>query len=238
MKLDLLASREDTAAANMATDFMLLQHYPHPAHARLRHYGWRRPAFTFGYAQNVAAVRAQIGRDGDDAELCRRPTGGGIVDHREDWTYALVLPREHDLGAAPAPQSYAAIHDIVAGALRDQGCNAVLQPPATTATAGQYGGASACFTRAEPADVIHAVTKAKIAGAAQKRSKRGLLFQGSIARRTAGDIDWDQFEESFAAGVAQLLALPAAPVPWPELWDAAVDSLAENYASEAWLERR
>src|SRR4051812_2047322 len=58
MKLDILPSRTGGAAENMAIDFLLLQRYPAESAARFRHYEWRGPAFTFGYAQKVSAVRA------------------------------------------------------------------------------------------------------------------------------------------------------------------------------------
>lgn len=237
MSLDLLPTRADSAAANMATDFLMLQHYPEPGHARWRHYGWRRAAYTFGYAQRIAEVRDQLGEDATrEGELCRRPTGGGIVDHRDDWTYALVLPPRHDLGAAPAPESYAAVHRVIARTLVAQGCPARLQSP--EAKPATPAGASVCFQRAEPADVIHAETGRKLAGAAQKRGKRGLLFQGSISRSAVGSIDWTEWEARLVEGLSELLQEACSPVSWPEPWDEAIDALAENYASDEWLARR
>lgn len=236
MPLDLLPTRSDSAAANMATDFLMLQHYPDPSHARWRHYGWHRPAVTFGYAQRLAEVSTQLGPAAADLEWCRRPTGGGLVDHRDDWTYALVLPPGHELGAAPAPVSYAAVHDVIARTLTAWGCPAVLQPPGDSSP--PTTGAAVCFNRAEPADVIHVDTREKLAGAAQKRGKRGLLFQGSLARTAVGPIDWAAFEMSLVEGLGHLLHETPQPQPWPEAWDDAVDALAENYASEAWLARR
>ena len=236
MPLDLLPPRSDSAAANMAADFLLLQHYPNPTHARWRHYHWHRPAITFGYGQKIADVLTQIGPEAAELELCRRPTGGGIVDHRDDWTYALVIPAKHPLGAAPAGESYTAVHQALSDTLNAQHCPAILQPPECVTRADK--GPAVCFTRAEPADVIHATTRAKIAGAAQKRSKRGLLFQGSVARSTVGEIDWDQFEAEFADAIGKILQEPAEPVPWPETWDETVDALAEDYSTEAWIERR
>ena len=87
MQLDILPARLAGAAENMATDFLLLKRYPadRTSHARFRHYGWHRPAFTFGYSQKIAYVRSQLPTD-ITPELCRRPTGGGVVDHRNDWT--------------------------------------------------------------------------------------------------------------------------------------------------------
>jgi hypothetical protein len=67
---------------------------------------------------------------------------------------------------------------------------------------GEPGGpAGVCFERAEVFDVVHSVTGAKIAGGAQKRNKRGLLFQGSIWRPAAGGavVDWEGFGGEFAA---------------------------------------
>ena len=103
MEFHLLPTRTGAAAENMALDFLLLQRYPDPAAFRFRHYEWRGPAFTFGFGQKIAWVRAQLAPEGS-VDLCRRPTGGGMVDHRRDWTYALVIPREHDLvGGAGHP---------------------------------------------------------------------------------------------------------------------------------------
>src|SRR5690606_39065461 len=105
MILDVLPERHDSAAGNMAADFLLLQRYPAETHARFRSYGWHRPAFTFGYSQKIAWVREQVAPFAP-VELCRRPTGGGLVDHRQDWTYALVIPRGHALYDARAVESY------------------------------------------------------------------------------------------------------------------------------------
>ena len=96
MTLETLPVRTAGAAENMAADFLLLRRHPRPAVARFRHYGWRAPAFTFGYSQRIAFVREQLAAavagEVRPPELCRRPTGGGVVDHRDDWTYALVIP--------------------------------------------------------------------------------------------------------------------------------------------------
>ncbi|HEY9154885.1 MAG TPA: lipoate--protein ligase family protein, partial [Opitutaceae bacterium] len=126
MRLDVLPQRSAGAAENMATDFMLLQRYPETGYARFRAYGWHRPAFTFGYSQKIAFVRSQLPPD-ERLELCRRPTGGGVVDHRNDWTYALVIPRGHDVEATPAIESYRLVHAAIADALRKQGQEADLK---------------------------------------------------------------------------------------------------------------
>jgi lipoate-protein ligase A len=244
MPLDLLPTRTDSAATNMATDFLLLQHYPAHAHARFRHYGWQRAAFTFGYSQKLAWVRDQLPEDArEDCELCRRPTGGGVVDHRTDWTYALVIPRGHDLYDARAAASYEAIHRLVARCLQDQGVNAMVKETCDFDDRGpceeKPTGPGVCFEQPERFDVMLADTRIKIAGAAQKRAKRGLLFQGSVARDAAGDsMDWDRFAADFTVGLDALLHLCAQSESWPENWDENVDSLAEVYADPQWNERR
>src|SRR5580704_13896444 len=113
MVLDLIPTRAAGAAENMALDFLLLQRYPAADAARFRHYEWRGPAFTFGYAQKITFVRAGL-PPGEPIDLGRRPTGGGLVDHRDDWTYTLVIPRGHALVEVRAAQSYRAVHDCLA----------------------------------------------------------------------------------------------------------------------------
>jgi lipoate-protein ligase A len=231
--LNVLPVRTAGAAENMAVDFLLLQRWPGPGAPRFRHYDWRGPAFTFGY--------------GVRWDLCRRPTGGGLVDHREDWTYALVLPRGHPWEEARATESYRRVHAAIASVLQNQGVRAKLATGAAGA-AGAAGGArppgalpptpGVCFQNAEIHDVI-APDGRKIAGAAQKRTKLGLLFQGSISRAVAGpSVDWDRFETELTAGLAAELGGTAQLSGWPDFHEDEVDGLAEQYATPEWIEAR
>jgi lipoyl(octanoyl) transferase len=247
MVLELLPTRTAGAAENMAVDFLLLQRYPRATTPRFRHYDWRGPAFTFGYAQKIAAVRELIASRldtlpgasaSDRIDLCRRPTGGGVVDHRADWTYALVIPRGHPLEEQRATLSYRIIHEAVAEALRSQGVAAVTKTSADETDPEPQG---VCFQRAEVYDVIDEATGAKIAGAAQKRNKHGLLFQGSLWRPAAAvsGFEWDQFESTFVSCLVRALETEAAEaVPWPEFNEEEVSGLIDQYASAEWNEFR
>ena len=239
MVLELLPVRRGGAAENMALDFLLLQRHRRPQVPRFRHYGWHGPAFTFGYAQKIAFVRSLL-PPGDRSDLCRRPTGGGLVDHRDDWTYSLVIPRGHPLEDLRATQSYREVHECLAAALRRQEVPAVIQqscePPAEGATCGASG---VCFQRAELYDVVHERSGEKIAGGAQKRNKHGLLFQGSLGRPAVGTtIDWEKFHDDFAAQLAAALQVTAEVTPWPDLNEDEVSGLTEQYSSPEWIEAR
>lgn len=241
MTLHLLPARTGGAAENMATDFLLLQRYPQSQAVRLRHYGWREPAFTFGYGQKIAFVRGALPAE-DQLDLCRRATGGGIVDHRADWTYALVIPRGHPLEAIQATTSYREVHEALAAALRAQDVPAATKPRAVSPVENEAGasGPGVCFQRAEVFDVVHERTGEKIAGAAQKRNKHGLLFQGSVWRPAAGGpaVDWEAFQVAFAHRLASALGVAEEIVPWPEFNEDELTALVEQYASPEWLEQR
>jgi lipoate-protein ligase A len=238
VNLSVLPIRTAGAAENMAVDFLLLQRWTGPVAPRFRHYEWRAPAFTFGYGQKIAFIRGELPvTEGVRFDLCRRPTGGGLVDHRDDWTYALVIPRGHPLEEGRATESYRVVHASIAEALQMQGVGAKLatvvgsvEPVALTS--------GICFQNAEVHDVIGA-DGAKIAGAAQKRTKPGLLFQGSISRRAAGPaVDWDRFETDFPALLARELGGAPQPAGWPDFHEDEVEGLAEQYAAPEWTEAR
>ena len=247
MELHVLPMRMGAAAENMAVDFLLLRRSPAPTAIRFRHYEWRAPAFTFGFGQKAAWVREQL-PPGERFDLCRRPTGGGIVDHRQDWTYTLVIPREHELWEARATESYRLVHDCLAQVLRELGQAAIVkqQNESTAGTGpgglGQMMTASlepgVCFQRAELYDVIHQRTGQKIAGAAQKRNKQGLLFQGSIWKPAVDLGDWATFGARFAISLAQAAGVSALPAPWPDLNEDELTGLTEQYSSPEWIDYR
>ncbi len=231
--LHTLPVRTAGAAENMALDFLLLQRYPDPAAARFRHYEWRTAAFTFGLSQAMDYIRANL-PPGETFDLCRRPTGGGLVDHRNDWTYALVIPRAHALFDAPATQAYRDVHAALAAAMQALGQPVALQDKRHPSDEGP----TICFERPELHDVINTASGAKIAGAAMKRNKHGLLLQGSIEKSRVGVLDWDAFHERFAAEIARALAAERVPRPWPELNEDEVAGLVEQYSSPEWMEHR
>jgi lipoate-protein ligase A len=104
--------------------------------------------------------------------LVRRPTGGGIVPHDADWTYSLVLPANHSWHGFKAVESYRQVHQWIQSAFAELNLETELASQARKAEAGQ------CFAGHEKFDLLW--RGKKIAGAAQRRTRAGLLIQGSV----------------------------------------------------------
>jgi hypothetical protein len=165
----LLNSGPTAPALNMAWDEALLEHAAHLGKPILRLYGWTEPAATFGYFQRhaeiVAATRLR--------PLTRRPTGGGLVPHDADWTYAVIVPPGHEWYTLSAKASYQRMHAWLRDAFARLGTE--------TALAGccDHTGPGRCFGGGwEQGDLLF--QGRKLGGAAQRRNKLGLLIQGSV----------------------------------------------------------
>jgi len=196
----LLNSGKCAAAFNMALDEALLDSASRLGKPVLRFYGWTEPAATFGYFQKFADVE----RATPLRPLIRRPTGGGIVPHDADWTYSAVFPPGHAWHSLKAEESYRRIHDWLRLAFAQMKVKTELAPSAKISAPGQ------CFAGHEKSDLLW--YGKKIAGAAQRRNKLGLLIQGSVqpppvattrtdwedAMRKAGraefGIEWSEFK--------------------------------------------
>lgn len=210
--LILLPNAFGDAATNMAIDASLLYTLP-TGIASFRHYGWTEPAITFGYTQRFAEVQATF--PNDDLRLCRRLTGGGMVDHRNDWTYALAI--QSDLAAAqmPAKDLYARLHRSIQTALESQQIESQLAP--CPRACGQLpqpkrNGPKQCFIHPTTDDVLHP-DGSKIAGAAMKRTRKGLLIQGSIDRSALpGNFDFRSFARGLQQEIAMTFKLPIATI--------------------------
>ncbi|MFM2082983.1 MAG: hypothetical protein RL380_1674 [Verrucomicrobiota bacterium] len=161
----LLQSGLGDAAFNMALDEALLELAPQPI---LRCYGWTQPAATFGYFQKIADLEAATSL----RPLIRRPTGGGLVPHDADWTYSAVFPAGHEWFALRAEESYRRIHETLRAAFAQLGVATELAECCQKTLPGQ------CFIGYEKFDLLW--RGKKIAGAAQRRTKTGLLIQGSV----------------------------------------------------------
>jgi lipoate-protein ligase A len=164
----LINSGKCVAAFNMALDEALLEALPRLQQPVLRFYGWTEPAATFGYFQKYSEVEntTQL------RPLIRRPTGGGIVPHDADWTYSAAFPPGHEWYRLKAEESYRRIHDWLRLAFAELKIETELAPCCKKSLPGQ------CFAGHEKFDLLW--RGKKIAGAAQRRNKLGLLIQGSV----------------------------------------------------------
>src|ERR1043166_5075654 len=178
----LLRSGPGAPAFNMALDEALLEAMPRLQRPGLRFYGWAEPAASFGYFQKFSDVE----RATPLRPLVRRPTGGGLVPHDADWTYSLTFPAGHDWHSLSAVESYRHVHEWIRAAFARLDLATELAPCCRKAEAGQ------CFAGHEKFDLLW--RGRKIAGAAQRRNRLGLLIQGSVqpAARSWSRADWEQ----------------------------------------------
>jgi lipoyl(octanoyl) transferase len=200
----------------MALDEALLEIAQRPL---LRIYRWAEATVSFGYSLPIASVR-----DHFPALPCvRRWTGGGMVRHLDDWTFALLVPSSDPLAGARPIQAYRQIHSGVAAALHKIGCEARLAEPVDCA----HG--LACFNSPALHDVI-GVDDRKLCGGAQRRTRRGFLHQGSLQNVKP--------PENFALDLLASVAGKACAFSLTEVTLARANALVTSkYASKAWLER-
>lgn len=172
----------------MALDEALLEAMPRLGEPVLRFYSWTEPAASFGYFQRYTEVERMTAL----RPLIRRPTAGGVVPHDGDWTYSLAFPTVHEWYLLKAIQSYERVHRWIQSAFVELGVTAQLAPERCKVEAGQ------CFVGYEKFDVL--CRGKKIAGAAQRRTREGLLVQGSVqAGGTKMErVDWEKAMQKVA----------------------------------------
>jgi len=205
-----------SAATNMAIDEALLEAVTIPS---IRFYRWNSPALSFGY----------FGKFGDVAEyaterdLVRRWTGGGIVFHGDDLTYSIVIPASDPIFGESSMLIYEKIHRALCNALIATGQRAVVAGVSDASYNGQ------CFANPVRADVM--MNGRKVAGAAHRRTRAGLLHQGSIQRVDLGN----DLAERFTGELAEVCDERSLT---PRIVERASEIAQQKYSTQNWLQRR
>lgn len=204
------------AAMNMAIDEALLETSKFPT---IRFYRWDHDALSFGYFGRFD----DVGSYAPNRDLVRRWTGGGIVFHGEDLTYSIVIPASDPLFLESSMSIYEKIHNAIRAALVANGQSAQL------AANGAPKISDSCFANPVRADVM--LNGHKVAGAAQRRTRRGLLQQGTIQGIDLGG----DFEKSFASQLSDHCL--ERTIDNPTLFHAQ-EIADQKYATAGWLRRR
>jgi lipoyl(octanoyl) transferase len=205
-----------TGPEQMALDEALLETTSRPL---LRPYRWAEPTVSFGYSQPLAQVRDRF----PSLSPVRRWTGGGTVEHLDDWTFALIVPSGEPLARVRPQEAYRFIHSAVRQALNEIACVAHLAEP------GDCADGFACFASPSVHDVL-GLDRRKLCGGAQRRTHQGFLHQGSI-QNVKPPLDFPRrLLKAFAAETRRFSLSPAT-------LGRAKALAVEKYATKAWLER-
>lgn len=204
---------------NMALDERLLETAPERGRVVVRLVHWDRPTLSFGraqrYPENPPAGFAAV----------RRPTGGGVVFHDRDLSYTVVIPPVHAIARLSRLDSYRIFHQAM---LDSFGIAAELR---TQENDGVDRATMHCFKAPSRFDLM-APDGRKIAGAAQRRTRQGILHQGSIqlppeAAGTAENALLTALEQAFHIAWEEDCCSPA-------LLESARQLAQERYESNEW----
>ena len=200
----------------MAVDEWLLETRQLPM---MRIYRWDGAWGSLGYFGKLEEAQQSF----PELQWVRRWTGGGVVDHREDWTYSLMIPKKFELARLKGGESYRAIHQVLVDVLASEGRSV----PAL-ATTNQKAG-SVCFENPVEFDVVGSVGE-KLAGAAQRRCQAGLLHQGSVSVRGEFLLRGKLFAEKLSETWSEMEMIPNKRM---------IENLvAARYGTDDWLKRR
>ena len=196
----------------------------------VRFYRWTNPAISFGYFQPWARM-AEPG-----VTAVRRATGGGRVEHGADFTFSVACPVGLWLAELDATQGYEVVNRLVCGVLQEAGVACHLHPDDLSANADRAG--LACFVSPARHDVVSAAGS-KLCGGAQRRSAKGLSYQGSIALSRLPQVPRATLAAALRSAFGQLFGTtPAEFVPDPAAAAAIAALAGAKYSTERWNRRR
>lgn len=203
----------------MAVDEWLLETASLPV---LRVYRWRGNWGSVGYFGKLTEARATC----PEIAWVRRFTGGGTVDHRADWTYTMIAPCGSKLATMRASESYRALHEAAAAALAAEGIRARLS------SGCEQTGAAFCFHNPVCQDLVDEMGR-KLAGAGQRRTRHGLMHQGSVAAVCHADVSAQR-----ATRIAERLANSSQITNFQPDMTVVERLISERYECPVWTGRR
>ena len=113
-------------------------------------------------------------------QLARRPTGGGIVFHLWDMAFSVLVPSHCPEFSTSTLDNYAFINNAVLASIKEY----LNDIPPLSLTLNDYSSLDkdcSRFCMAKPTKYDVMWGGKKVAGAAQRKTKKGYLHQGTIS---------------------------------------------------------
>lgn len=176
--MKILDTGKATAEENMSIDAQLLQDLDPNGEAILHLYDWELPSATYGHFIDPNQFFTPVATKKID--LAKRPTGGGVIFHTCDFAFSFLIPAWHPKCSQKTLDNYALVNRAVIQAIDIwMGGGDALELLSSGFERSKETIARFCMARPTKYDVVF--RGRKVGGAAQRRTKRGLLHQGTIA---------------------------------------------------------
>ncbi|GLI37643.1 lipoate--protein ligase [Geobacter hydrogenophilus] len=170
--------------ANMAVDEALLLHFdPAASLPVLRLYGWEPPAFSVGRFQRAEEALHLERCTAAGIPVVRRITGGGVIYHAAELTYAVVCATRHISDARGVKESFRALTGFLLRFYGDLGIDASWAVDSRSRDGRLGVRTPLCFAGQEEYDIV--ADGRKIGGNAQRRLKDVIFQHGSVPLRCA-----------------------------------------------------
>jgi lipoate-protein ligase A len=180
MKWQIIDSGDLSPAAIMAKDADLLSQLTPLSSPILHLYEWDRPCLTYGYFTCPADYLHLDTLERYGIEAVRRPTGGGIIFHLTDLAFSLLIPVHHPKFSLNTLDNYAFINQHVAQIVAHFAVQQK-QPELLIKELNCLNSACQGFCMAKPTQYDLMREGKKVGGAAQRRTKQGLLHHASLS---------------------------------------------------------
>lgn len=143
-------------------------------------YEWEGKSATYGHFAQPEEWLSMEALQAEGVRLAKRPTGGGILFHITDLAFSFLLPATHPAYSENTLENYRLVNEIAREAV-----NRFLENTLSIdlLQKEEKPVASSCerFCMAKPTRYDLIIQGRKVGGAAQRRTKKGFLHQGTLS---------------------------------------------------------
>jgi lipoate-protein ligase A len=170
MHWDVIDTGKKSALANMQEDAKLLANVKQQARPLLHLYEFCERGVTYGHF--VRPEKDLKKESLTSLSLARRPTGGGIIFHRYDFPFSILIPAH--MTPENTLESYRVMNQITAKVI-----NSAFGVKVDLLQEVSPGRVTFCMVKPTQYDLTF--QGKKVGGAAQRRTRDGILHQGSLS---------------------------------------------------------
>lgn len=144
----------------------------------LHFYDWKNDSATYGHFTKIENFIDLEKAKNKPLDLAKRPTGGGIIFHIWDFAFSVLVSKDHPKFSFNPLENYKLINSIVVKAISEF---LDLEYEIIKDDTNYSNSSFKRFCMARPTKYDILFNDKKIVGAAQRKTKKGFLHQGSIS---------------------------------------------------------